>query len=58
MNRKQLLEYLREWLAAYPEDVFPPITVEETRPFGSLCARISASMARHILRKIIADYEE
>lgn len=39
---------LAGWERAWPCDVFPAITQEDTKPIGGLADRISAAMGRHM----------
>jgi len=49
-----LVAYLSDWLIHYPEDVFEPVRRGETEVSPD---RVAAHMARHVLRRIIADIE-
>lgn len=42
-----LVETLRGFGRAYPEDIFGPVTAQETKEYGNLITRNSAAMGRH-----------
>jgi hypothetical protein len=46
------------WATAYPEDVFTPITEEETKKYANIITRNSAAMGRHILKNVEEDIAE
>ena len=58
---EEFIRRLRSFAQAYPEDVFPPLTVDERKalPRGTI-DRISASMGRHMSKLMVevADYLE
>jgi hypothetical protein len=68
LDRQKLLQFINEWRAAYPLDVFPPSDIravlegpEQTftkREAVSLAERNAADMARHVLQVLRRKLEE
>jgi hypothetical protein len=56
MQLEQLVNRLRQWANAYPEDMFPPLSKEELatvqKAFPGFLDRASASMGRHIGKQL------
>lgn len=48
-----LIEEVQAFADAYPTDVFGPVTDDEREQYGSLIARASASMGRHMGRRFL-----
>lgn len=43
-----MVKTLRDFAGAYPEDVFIPLTPEETKKYGTIITQASAGMGRHM----------
>ncbi len=56
MKVEQLINRLRQWANAYPEDMFPPLSKEELatvqKAFPGFLDRASAAMGRHMGRQL------
>jgi hypothetical protein len=60
----EFLDWLRDWVDAYPEDIFRPIDMRDVGPSDytqeevlSIASRNAAGMARHVLSRVLENAE-
>lgn len=55
---RRLVERLRSFAEAYPEDIFIPLTAEETKTYSSIITRASGGMGRHFATFAVSAADE